>query len=250
MKLMPATLTQVIEVAGFRDTWRPAAGEIEAVGEQPVSSAEAVGLVDFTSRRSAKERAAILQGILMPPADQVEAKVAEVLTQLLGEQDARGAIQMVQARGWEAAVTVYTERGRQAKREWTRVTHRTYGSKIADDWRPDGWVADLDRLSEIEAQAAVTAARDALAALHQVRAISEDRRQAALEARDALPDAKDKLKAAPSGGPGAGTAAATCHKTHDNRAVTGRSTPCNARCRRFRGSTRPHSTAPNVRRRW
>ena len=45
-------------------------------------------------------------------------------------------------------------------------------------------MANLDNLTVIDAQAAVTAARDALAALHQVRAISEDRRQAALEARD------------------------------------------------------------------
>ena len=121
----PGDAYATIDVAGFKDTWRPATGEVEAVGEHPVSSSEAVGLVDFTSRRSAKERAAILQGILLPPADQVEAKVAEVLTRLLGEQDARGAILMVQDRGWEAAVAVY-QGARQAGEARVELGHPSH----------------------------------------------------------------------------------------------------------------------------
>lgn len=183
-------------VGGWKHVWRPGTGEIEAGPEASISSGTAVGLVDFTAKRGAKERAAIIQGVLLPPAAEVEAKVEAVLTELLGEQDARGAIKMVRERGWEAAATVYAERGRQAKREWSAVTHRTYGTKVADDWRPDGWVASLDNLTVIEAQSAVTAARDGLAALHQVHAVTESRKQDAAIARERMPEALAVAEAA------------------------------------------------------
>ena len=175
-------------VGDHRCDWRPASGTAAGrASSDPISSRPAVGLVDFTVRRSRKDSAAIVQAILLPPTAQVEERIEAALTELIGEQDARGALRMVRERGWEAAAEVYTDRARQAKREWSRVTHRAYGVRVADDWRPDGWVADLDGMTGIDAESAVSAARDAHAALRMTHAVSEDQRRRATEAAEQLP---------------------------------------------------------------
>ena len=86
--------------------------------------------------------------------------------------------------------------GRQAKREWRDITNRTYGVKVAADWRPDGWLADLDLMTVQEAEAAVTDARDGLNAMHRVQAVSEAEVQHAREMADALPGLRARLEAA------------------------------------------------------
>ena len=45
--------------------------------------------------------------------------------------------------------------------------------KVGADWRPDGWLADFDNMTPHQAEERVVTARDALAALHQVKAVSE-----------------------------------------------------------------------------
>ena len=148
---------------------------------------EAVGLVDFTAKRGAKERAAVFQNALLPDPMTVLEAVRETLAGYLPDTDLVGVMQMLEERGWEPTAGVYEERGRQAKREWRDITNRNYGVKVASDWRPDGWLADYDLKTVQEAEAAVTDARDALNAMHRVQAVSETDAQRAKDAADALP---------------------------------------------------------------
>ena len=65
---------------------------------------------------------------------------------------------------------------------------------MAPDWRPDGWLADMDAMTTQQAEEAVTAAREALAALHQVQAVTEAEAQTAAEAKAAIPGLQAALK--------------------------------------------------------
>ena len=183
--------------AGYSNTWYPSRGTITAEGQiSPVSAPEAVGLVDFTAKRGAKERAAIFQNALLPDPMTVLEAVKETLSTYLPEADLVGIMEMLGERGWEPTEAVYTERGRQAKREWRDVTTKTYGVRVAADWRPDGWLADFDLMTVQEAEAKVTDARDALTVLHRVSAVSETDAQRAKDATDALPDLRAKMEQA------------------------------------------------------
>ena len=167
--------------------WYPSRGTVTIRRVNFVSCPEAVGLVDFTAKRGAKERAAVFQSALLPPTDAVLLRVKDALERQMSEPDVVGVMQMLEERGWEATASVYEDRARQSKREWREITARNYGVKVASDWRPDGWLADYDLKTVQEAEAEVTDTRDALSAMHRVQAISEADQQRALEAREALP---------------------------------------------------------------
>ena len=70
---------------------------------------------------------------------------------------------------------------------------------MASDWRPDGWLADMDSMTTQQAEEAVTAAREALAALHQVQAITEAEAQQAADAKATVPALRDRLRVANEG---------------------------------------------------
>ena len=130
-----------------------------------------MGLIDFTAKRGAKERAAVFQGALLPDPDTVLEAVKERLGEYLNAKDLAGAMEMLAERGWEATEAVYGDRARVAKREWAAIAGRTYGVRVAADWRPEGWLADFDHMTPQIAEERVTNARDALNALHRVQAI-------------------------------------------------------------------------------
>ena len=175
--------------------WRPGKGLTVTDGALPLSSPEAVGLVDYTARRSEKERLQSLQAALLPPREQIIDAVRERLLGYMPARDVDGLLDVVGERGFKAAEAVYVERGRNAKRQWRDIAGRTYGIKIASDWRPDGWLADMDAMTTQQAEEAVTAAREALAALHQVQAVTEAEAQQAAEAKASLPGLRDALRA-------------------------------------------------------
>ena len=189
------TLTE----GGATVEWNPAAGTMTSpVGgpyAKPASVREAVGLVDFTSRRDAKERAAVIQSVLLPDPSEVLARLKGALANLLSPSDLAGVLEMVRARGWKPAEGVYVERMRVSKRGWEGVTGQKYGIKVAADWRPGHWRAELDSKTTIEAEADVTTARDALAALNRVDAISEAERQTAVDAKASIPGLEEELRA-------------------------------------------------------
>ena len=109
----------------------------------PLSHPSAVGLIDFTGKMKAKERAEVFQSALLPDPETVLKAVHERLAEYLPADDLAGAMEMLAERGWDATETVYGDRGREAKRAWNGITGKTWGIKVAADWRPDGWLADF-----------------------------------------------------------------------------------------------------------
>ena len=175
----------VAEIEGVE--WRPGKGLTVINGAEPLSRPEAVGLVDYTTKRGEKERLESLQSALLPEAAEIIDAVRERLLAYLPKQDVDGVLEMIGERGFHSAEEVYGERGREAKRQWQEIAGRAYGVKIASDWRPDGWLADMDAMTTQQAEEAMVAAREALAALHQVQAVTEAEAQSAREAKAALP---------------------------------------------------------------
>ena len=107
-----------------------------------------------------------------------------------------GLLEIIGERGFDAAEDIYVDRGKKSKQQWQEITGRNYGTKIASDWRPDGWLADMDSMTTQQAEEAVTAAREQLAALGLIQAVTEVESQQAGEAKDALPGLKATLLAA------------------------------------------------------
>ena len=172
---------------GSEAVWWPSSQKVTAPTTDPPSRPEAVGIVDFRARRGAKERAALLQGALLPPPEDVAAALRDHLEGYLPPDDLEGALAMLAERGWEATEAVFSDRARQAKREWSSISGTNYGSKVAADWRPNGWQAGYDHMTIQEAEALIVDARDALNVLHQVQAISQADADAASSARGDLP---------------------------------------------------------------
>ena len=175
--------------------WRPGNGLTITNGAVPLSRPEAVGLVDYTGKRSEKERLESLQSALLPDVSEIIDAIRERLLPYIPKQDVDGLLDMIGERGFDAAGAVYAERGREAKRQWQDISGRSYGVKIASDWRPDGWLVDMDAMTTQQGEEAVTAAREALAALHQVQAVTEAEAQQAAEAKAALPGLQAALQA-------------------------------------------------------
>ena len=170
----------------WTDIWYPSNGTI-TTSNLPLANPEAVGLVDFTAKRGAKERAAVFQGALLPDPAALNEKVREALAHYLPPDDLEGVVTMLSERGWEATEAVYSDRAKIAKREWREITGNNYGVRVAADWRPDGWLADYDSMTVQQAEERVIACRDALNVLHQVQAISEVDAERAAEAAKSIP---------------------------------------------------------------
>ena len=154
-------------------TWKPGSGSITAPPGTFYSRPEALGLVDYTARTGAKERAAQLQSALLPAPELVMDAIRKALAAYLDPEDLNGVLKVIGERGWEAAASVYADRARLAKRQWSDKAGRNWGLKVAADWRPDGWLADYDHMTVSLAEDRVGSARDALTALHRVQAVSE-----------------------------------------------------------------------------
>lgn len=201
---LPATQTKAYyphngDTDGYAEiegvSWRPGKGGMTVTtGVQPYARPEAVGLVDYTARRGEKERLESLQSALLPDAVDIVDAIQERLQSQLPARDLNAVLELISERGFDAAESIYTDRGREAKRQWTEATGgQRYGVKIAADWRPDGWLADMDSMTVGEAEEAVTAAREQLSVLHQVQAISEAEAEEAASAREALPGLQQQL---------------------------------------------------------
>ena len=174
--------------------WTPHSGTMDSRGQDPISSPECVGTVDFTGRMPAKQRATIFQSMLLPPKSDILREVETHLSDLLEVRDLSGVLTMLEETEWGAVETIFADRGREAKRRWRETTKCNYGVRVAADWHPADWSADYDSLSVAEAEAAVTTARDALSVLHRVQAISEAEAEAAEAERRRIPGLEESLK--------------------------------------------------------
>ena len=199
--------------------WRPGKGLTVTNGQTPLSRPAAVGLVDYTARLGEKERLESLQSALLPDVAEIIDAMRKRLLEYMPTRDVDGLLDMIGERGFDAAGDVYGERGREAKRQWQEVTNRTYGVKVASDWRPDGWLADMDDMTTAQAEDLVAAAREALAALHQVQAVTEAEAMTAAEAKAALPALRDALRDANDKTLAIGAKAAVQELTEAGRAV-------------------------------
>ena len=167
--------------------WAPHRQAVTAPADDPASRPEVVGLTDFCARRSSRDRAAAFQEALLPPPEAVLAQLRERLAQYLPAQDLKGAMEHVARRGWKATEGLYRDRSRAAKRDWAAITGRSYGVRLAEDWRPDKWSADWDGRTVQDAEAGVVTARDAAAALHAVNAVTEAEIEEARNADEQIP---------------------------------------------------------------
>ena len=177
--------------------WNPRQADIAVGGNVHLSRPECLGLVDLTARRGAKERAKLLQDILLPPADTVLEELRTALEERLPERDVIGVVEEVSKRGWESAAKVYEGRMQEAKRSWCNVTgRRQWGVKIASDWHPDGWLAEWDGTTVEAAEARLAEARGQRDVVLRVRAVDEAVLLAAEQARAALPALEAELETA------------------------------------------------------
>ena len=181
---------------GTAIVWRMRSGKIEAPPVDPLCRPESVGIVDFTISRNARERADILQRILLPEPQVVEEALRVKLGEYLNEDDKEGLMSTLRRSGWSEAESIYLDRARDSKRQWARITGRTYGVRVAADWRPEGWQADYDSLTVQQAEARVVDYRDALSMLTAVQAVSEHEAAEIAAAMAELPALEKALDAA------------------------------------------------------
>ena len=178
--------------------WRPGKLIIEAPSEgelaQPLSTPEAVAGVDFVARRGEAEQARIFHPLLLPPEEEVLEALRQRLATLVPDAELTGVENEIVNRGWQAAAAIYQERRRAKKREWRETTGAQYGKKIADDWRPAGWRAEWDSLTEEQAQGRVSIAQTAQAELQKLVVISEADHEQAVKAHDSLPGWRTALE--------------------------------------------------------
>ena len=102
----------MLEGKGGDVAWFPMRGIMNADPESAIARPEAVGLVDFTAKRGAKERAALFQGALLPDPNTVLEAVRLQLAEYLPAQDLVGVMEMLAERGWEATEAVYSDRAK------------------------------------------------------------------------------------------------------------------------------------------
>ena len=179
---------------GLEVLWEPQRAAITApTGLHPVRL-DVLGGVDFTQRGGGDARLKALHAALLPPLAEIIEAVRKDLGQHLHGDDINGVVEMLKRSGWDETASVYADRARVSKRQWSDVTTRTYGVRVAADWRPDGWLAELDELTVQSAEAAVVDARDALNALVRVHAVGEAEVVAARAARDRLPGMCEALE--------------------------------------------------------
>ena len=184
----------LIDDDGVITEWFPASGKFMAPGTPPICHREAVGLIDFVANHSARERAALLQGALLPPLDEILEHARRDLKNYLNAKDIDGVMQEIEARGWEMAAKYFNERGLQGKREWSECAGRRWGGRVGADWRPDGWLAEYDGLTVQAAEVQVVDARERLASLNLANAVSQSAHEEAQQARGSLPSLEASLE--------------------------------------------------------
>lgn len=174
--------------------WRPNGQSVTAPPWMtPMSSKQAAGLIDFTAKTKARDRAENLQGPLLPDEDVVLAQLSKRLKGYLVADDIKGVTDMIREQGFDEAENNYRKRALEAKRAWEKIAGRRYGSSVAVDWRPDRWHADWDSLTPQLCAEHVVAAREALTGMHIANAVSQADADRAADAESRMPDAQAEL---------------------------------------------------------
>ena len=148
------------EGSAFMDgvTWNPTRGITSPTQTTPYTRPHAVNLVNFTSPVALKARSEIWEGLFLPKNPRallkknwtLSARQLDVVVKKI--EDNQGE--------WSSAQKIYEDQRKEAKRRWNSITGKTFGTKVAAAWVPDGWSIELDGKSEAELQEKITEARD------------------------------------------------------------------------------------------
>ena len=176
--------------------WYPLKRSIEAPPAPAISSPYAVGMVNFMIQRGQKLQAELFQDLLLPNPETMMREIENHLKEFLPAEDLKGVLKTIKERDFQNATVVYQERSRESKRQWGKITGRTYGVKVAADWRPDGWLADYDNIPVPQAKEKVVKARQQLATLTGIHAVSEHEAAIIREAAESLPELEQELESA------------------------------------------------------
>ena len=196
--------TATLDLDEDRVSWRPITNEITSDCD-PLSCPEAAGRIDFLAKRSAKERAAMLQSVLLPSEDEILEQLEKRLSSMatMDERTRKGIVDEVATNGWESSQSVYHDRALQSKRRWASIAGESWGAKKAADWVPEGWLEAYYSRSTSECEAEINVARDELNALHAAAAV-ERHSQAEIDAAkadlEAMLDDNDLTKRLDSAG--------------------------------------------------
>lgn len=127
---------------------------------KPISDI-AAGMVDLTTL-DAKTKADRLAELLKT-SPSIEDVTEYMSGQGVTEKAIQGAWDTILTDGWDGAHSKAKEAGAKRKGAWEQITGARYGSKIAENWRPDGWTDEIEN-EDIEALENDATAKIALAA--------------------------------------------------------------------------------------
>ena len=153
-------------------SWPKAA--VKTTGQPPQATEFAAGLSCIINM-NAKDRAAALSQYLNaePTREDFDKELAPLdLPEKLLDQ----LWDVIEQTGWDGAHNNCKEKGAKLKGQWEQITGANYGSKIAENWIPDGWEPELDGLSEESLQADLNDARQVFEAAIATEAIDDNRR--------------------------------------------------------------------------
>lgn len=169
----------------------------------PDLSAHAMALVDFINVTEQKARARIWEQIFLPDRSQLRSKLQQALEDALPADSAdlvrQVLSQITTDESWDATGRLYAGHATAAKRAWQDVSGTKWGVKKAAEFRPEGWVARLDSVTEPAAREALNMAEETLRSVEIESAISEADHDRAKAAAASLPKLRDdfaKLNAA------------------------------------------------------
>lgn len=107
---------------------------------------------------------------LPPPRELVEMVGADLKAQIGAGAVVDEVVKMLRSRPWPECEAIFSEKSKEAKREWSRITGEPYGSKKADKWLPPHWRSELDAVTPAEASTILENAREHLRTLQNVQA--------------------------------------------------------------------------------
>ena len=181
--------------------WTPPSKFVIPDGVKALAHPHTVNLIDFVANASStdrKKRSDSYEALFLPK------NPAELLTPAweargLPKGQLKTVLELLNNpnKGWNAAQKLFAEKALECKRGWQNVTGKRWGAQAAPKWKPEGWEADMEGLSEDDVLQALSDAQEALRAIGVKHAVSEDRIARAVEVRDKeIPPVSKRLSTA------------------------------------------------------
>jgi hypothetical protein len=173
-----------------RVTW-PAC-QMTSQGEAPRASYWAAGL-DSIAAIAPDKRARVLGDYLKsaPTREDLAQAIADA------ELDEKGLVdeiwRLLEAQGWDQAHLLRKDAGAQLKGQWRQITNQNWGNRIAQNWRPNVWTAELGGKSQNDLAAAVAHAKHKHEEAIAKAAVSSAERERLEAEADLLEERKNAL---------------------------------------------------------